>query len=292
MPDTQAAYRGLKPQIALMRAASGMSRTIDPRRPRRLNLAQKEEVDRHPEMRLLRRRLKSLQQTFHNQKRSIASTKGTPLYDHYRQAYQAHRNLKRRHQKALLIEVKERYKKEQPVIDIQRQLKGLPVVEQEAIQAAEYVFAERVQAINALFTFATSSTEEECQRRAAAINALVALCKKQESQGFRRRKTDIKVKEEQTSPSVSPPPNLSKTLPVECKATQCIFCLGSEDLSAADRLRAFASRGDLKKHFHRKHLRHHPDGQPIVCPHPRCNVTLNGKMHLQNHAEVVHKTPT
>ncbi|KAL9632741.1 MAG: hypothetical protein Q9164_005133 [Protoblastenia rupestris] len=87
MPDTQAAYRGLKPQTSLMRAASGISRTIDPRRPRKLNLAQQAKVDRHPEVRLLRRRLKSLLQTFQDQKRSIASTKGTPLYDHYRQAY-------------------------------------------------------------------------------------------------------------------------------------------------------------------------------------------------------------
>ncbi|MCJ1453919.1 hypothetical protein MMC28_004268 [Mycoblastus sanguinarius] len=145
MPDTQAAYRGLKPQTALMRVASGMSRTIDSRRLKRLNLAQQAEVDRHPE--------------------------------------------------------------------------GLPVAEQEDLQAAEYVFVERVQAINALFTFATSSTEEECQRRAVVINALIALCKKQENQGFRRRKADIKVKEEQTSPSVSLPPDLSKTFPVECKAT-------------------------------------------------------------------------
>ena len=36
MPDTQAAYRGLKPQTALMRAVSEMSRTIDSRRPRTL----------------------------------------------------------------------------------------------------------------------------------------------------------------------------------------------------------------------------------------------------------------
>ncbi len=292
MPDTQAAYRGLKSQTALMRAASGMSRTIDPRRPRRLNLAQQAEVDRHPEVRLVRRRLKSLLQTFQDQKRSIASAKGTPLYDHYRQAYQAHRNLRRRNEKTLLTEVKERYKKEQPVIDIQHQLKGLPVAVEESLQAAEYVFAERVQAIDAIFTFATSSTEEECQRRAAAINALIALCKKQESQGFRRRKADIKAREEQTSPSVSLPPNLSETLPVECKATQCIFCLGNEELSAADRLKTFVSRGDLKKHFHRKHLRHHPDHQPIACPHPRCKATLKGKMHLQNHAEMAHKTPT
>ncbi|KAL9594076.1 MAG: hypothetical protein Q9179_005568 [Wetmoreana sp. 5 TL-2023] len=79
MPDTQAAYRGLKPQTALMRAASGMSRTIDPRRPRKLNIAQQAEVDRHPEVRLFRRKLKSLLQTFQNQKRSIASMKG-PSY--------------------------------------------------------------------------------------------------------------------------------------------------------------------------------------------------------------------
>ncbi|CAF9942110.1 MAG: hypothetical protein HETSPECPRED_005169 [Heterodermia speciosa] len=290
MPDTQAAYRGLKPQTALMRAASGMSRTIDSRRPRKLSLAQQAEVDRYPDVRLLRRRLKSLLQTFQDQKRSITSAKGTPLYHHYRQAYRAHRSLRRRHEKALLTKVKERYKKEQPVIDIQRQLKGLPMAEQEALQTAEYVFEERVHAIDALFTFATSSTEEECQRRTTAINALIALCEKQENQGFRRSRADIKFKEKQAS--VSLPRKLSETLPIECKATQCIFCLGNEDLSAADRLKTFASRGDLKKHFHRKHLRHHPDGQPIACPHPRCDVILNGGMHLQNHAEVMHKTRT
>ena len=290
MPDTQAAYRGLKPQTALMRAASGMSRTIDPRRPRKLNLAQETEVDRHPEVKVLRRRLKSLLRTFRERKCSITSMKGTLLHDQYQQAYHAHRNTRRRHQKALLTEVKERYKKEQPVIDIQHQLKGLPAAEQEALQADRYVFAERVHAIDALFTFATSSTEEESKRRVTAINALTALCKKQESQGFRRRKVDIKSKEELTS--VSPPPNLSETLPVECRATQCIFCLGNEDLPAADRLKTFAARGDLKKHFHRKHLRHHPNDQPTACPHPRCNVMLKNTMHLQNHAEVVHKTPT
>ena len=84
MSDTQAAYRGLKSQIALMRAAGGMSRIIDPRRSQRLNLAQQVEVDRYPEVRLLRRRLNSLLQTFQDQKRSIRSMKGIPLYDHYR----------------------------------------------------------------------------------------------------------------------------------------------------------------------------------------------------------------
>ena len=121
--------------------------------------------------------------------------KGTPLYDDYWQAYQAHHNLKWQHEKALLADVKERYKKEQPVIDIQQQLKGLPVAEQEAFQAAEYVFVKRFQVIDTLFTFVTSFSEKECRQQATTINVLITLCKKQENQGFCYHKVNIKVKE-------------------------------------------------------------------------------------------------
>jgi hypothetical protein len=44
--DTQAIYRGLAPQTAVIRAASGMARTIDQRRPRALNDDQLAEVCR------------------------------------------------------------------------------------------------------------------------------------------------------------------------------------------------------------------------------------------------------
>lgn len=110
------------------------------------------------------------------------------------------------------MKIKEKYKK-QPVIDIQISLKGLSVTEQKSFQTAKYVFAQRVHAVDALFTFPTSSIKEECQRRVTVINALIAVCKKQENQGFRRRRADMKVREEQTS--VSPPLSLSETLPVE-----------------------------------------------------------------------------
>lgn len=165
MPDTQAAYRGLEPQTALMRAASGMSRTIDRRRPRRLTAAQQAEVDRHSEVRLLRRRLQSQRKWFKDKKRSIASIKGTSVYDEYQEFYRTHRNIRRRHEKARLTEVKARYKTEQPVIDIQRQLRGLPIPEQDRMKAEQYIFVERVRVIESLFTFATSSPEEECKRR-------------------------------------------------------------------------------------------------------------------------------
>lgn len=51
--DTQAIYRGLAPQTAVIRAASGMARTIDQRRPRALNDNQLAEISRHPEVKLL-----------------------------------------------------------------------------------------------------------------------------------------------------------------------------------------------------------------------------------------------
>ena len=72
---------------------------------------------------------------------------------------------------------------------------------------------------------------------------------------------------------------LSKTLPVECKATQWIFCLENEDLSATDRLKALMARGDLKQHFYCKYLRHHSDSQPIACSHPRYDVKLAGTIY-------------
>lgn len=139
-----------------------MSRTIDRRRPRKLNDAQRAEVDRHPEVRLLRRRQKEMFKSIRHQYGPIASMKGTPVYDKYQQVSRDHRNMKRRHEEALLKEVIAKYKREQPVIDIQRQLKGLPVADKETVQVENYAFIDRVWVIQALFTFATPSLEKEC----------------------------------------------------------------------------------------------------------------------------------
>lgn len=162
MSDIQIIYRDLNLQIALMRAANRMSRTIDSRRLRKLSFAQQIEIDRYSKIRFLRRRLKSLLQILQDQKRSIVSIKGTLLYDYYRQVYQVYRNLKRRHKKALLIEIKEKYKKKQPIIDIQQQLKKLPVAKQKTLKTKIYVFVKRIQVIDALFTFVTSTIAKKC----------------------------------------------------------------------------------------------------------------------------------
>ena len=84
------------------------------------------------------------------------------------------------------------------MIDIQRQLKGLPIIEEKKRKAEDYIFIKRVRVINTLFTFATNSPEEERLRRAAAITTLTALYRLQESRGFRRRRPD----REKASPAI------------------------------------------------------------------------------------------
>ena len=278
-----------------MRLASGMSRTIDRRRPRHLSAAQRAEVDHHPEVRLLHQKQRKIWKLIKDNYGSIRSTKGLSVYYEYQKACRDYRNRKRRQEKALLEEVKARYKREQPVIDIQQQLKGVPLAIEKRTKAKFYVFPERGRVIDALFTFATSSPDEECKARVNAINALTALCKLQETRHTFRQKsssTNVKLEENTSSSFILDPSSLSNTLSIECKSTQCIFCLGCEGLSVATRLKSFHSPGDLKKHFHRKHLQHHPKYQSIDCPHPRCKVTLDNIELLQNHAEVVHKTRT
>ena len=133
MFDTQIVYRDLKSQTILMQIVNEMNRTIDFRRSRKLNLAQQIEIDRYSNVKLLRRRLKSLLQNFQNQKRFIVNVKKILIYDHYRQIYQVHRNLRRRHEKIFLTKIKKRYKKKQSMIDIQRQLKNLSITKQKVL---------------------------------------------------------------------------------------------------------------------------------------------------------------
>ena len=144
---------------------------------------------------------------------------------------------------------------EQPVIDIQRQLKGLPPVEADAaLESGDYAFTERSRVIETLFTFATASAKEECERRVDAVQAMTALCDLQECRRPYLQARSIAKPEstrDEISGAIVHQMSLSESIPIECKPTQCIFCLGSEGLPTEQRLKSFHSTGDLKRHFQR-----------------------------------------
>ena len=105
-------------------------------------------------------------------------------------------------------------------------------------RAEEYNFVERVRVIETLFIFVIDFFEEECQRSDAAISASTTLCRLEKSQGFRRRKDSftIKSKQEEITQAIVRRSSLSTSLSIECMSTQCIFCLGNEELSTSRRL--------------------------------------------------------
>jgi hypothetical protein len=302
--DTQAAYRGLEPQTAIIRVASGMSRSIDPLRPRTLSKRQLATVDRRPEVVLARRRRDGLAQRVRAQYTTISRARGTAVYDTYREAHQAFLRTKKETRKTVLKEVKAQYRTEQPVSDILRQLRKGKATEATGRAGkketrTQELSPERKRVLAALLTFVSAGSVDDVSRRSEAIDAIQALCGRQEP-GVRKVHRLREMNEASRSPS--PPPVIvacedksgeHDTFPVCCASTQCIFCMGDTELPTVQRTKKFRNRDGLKRHFFRKHLQHHAAGQRLQCPHPRCDsVWLDGPDHLRNHAETVHGTPT
>ena len=87
MSNTQIVYRDLKLQTILMRIVNEINRTIDSRQLKKFNFAQQIKINRYSNVKILRRKFKSLLQIFQNQKRFIVNVKKIFLYDYYRQIY-------------------------------------------------------------------------------------------------------------------------------------------------------------------------------------------------------------
>ena len=149
-------------------------------------------------------------------------------------------------------------KKEQPVIDIQHQIHRVTIKEEKdaALNGPECLIPERVEVIDALFTFATSSPEEERKRRVRAINALVALGRIQD--GYR-----YPVRRGKRGPLMPVKRAVPKAFSLECEPTQCCLCRGNRKASLDKRNRKFHSIYDLKKHLIRYHVGRHKGSGPI-----------------------------
>ena len=276
-----------------MRAASGMSRTIDPRRPMALTAEQQAQVARHPEVKLLRRYRKGLKSKIRKRYGTITRARGSVVYNVYRDAVRDCQNTSKAVRKAMVAESRRLYQRHQPTLDIERQLND--DVEKRPQKAGaedeQPLSSHRSRALNALLTFVPSDPEEESKRRSEAIAAVAALSQRREPvmpKVCRPRSVNTTLSPSDDDDKVE----IDLSFPLVCHPTQCIFCLGDTTLSSERRVKEFHSRGTLKRHFRNRHLRYLPDDKPIDCPHPECGITLHNKMHLQNHAEIVHKTAT
>jgi len=162
-----------------------------------------------------------------------------------------------------------------------------------------------VEADETVMSLPGSTLEAETRRRNDAINAINAIVAYCETEGGtyrpnRQRRSTAHLAspatktEEGAQPLVAEDP-LKKELDLamlsvyrEKRPKICFLCLGNEHLPIYKRVYSFKTPGDLSKHFKRKHLSNLSEDKQIECR--LCSMSLEHKMHLQNHALSIHGT--
>lgn len=148
-----------------MRAACTMSRSIDPRRPRRLTQEQSASVDDDPFVRVLLDRREKL-------KRTVPNATKHPKYKALASKINKERQY-RRH--ALLRDIKQRWEFEQPVRDVERQLAGLETKDDLEI-VHDVMLPAQGELADSVLSKPGTIIEEEMDRRNRAIRAVTLYC--------------------------------------------------------------------------------------------------------------------
>jgi hypothetical protein len=283
--DTQAVVRGIQPQDALMRAACTMSRSIDPRRPRKLTPEQSATINDHPKVRDLLQQREEL-------KHSLPNATKHPKYK------KLNRKINQRRQRlrdALLQKVKDRWEYEQPVHDVERQIAGIEVKNEVAVQPQYAMLPVQKNLVDAIMAPPGVTLELEIRRRNRAIRAVTEYCGVEEGgmnpiRAKRRSGNVILPAKSQLEHDEEALEAAKVSVYQEKRPKRCWKCVGNPNLPIEDRVYEFSSQSDLSKHFKRKHLQYIKEGQSLRCE--LCKVSLANKMHLQRHGLVVHGTVT
>ncbi|ODH16246.1 hypothetical protein ACO22_06374 [Paracoccidioides brasiliensis] len=297
--DVQGIVRKTGSQTALVRFACSMSASIDPNRPYKLSPEESRSLNNLPIVLARQDTVK---------KRKSGSE--------HRRAVRELRNEKQRQRIRRIRENLERYKNEQPVIDLERQLAGklvdtkvMDTFGQGGFMPPEHlVFVDRVLAMPG------TTLEAEYQRRINTINAGVAFCGVEEGRPSRRStQSHGRPVPDDDDDDISPPTKrqrrlteddtetvLRKTMDSvridprmdsqkEQRPRVCFLCVGNPNCSLKDRIKEYATPGSLTRHFLRRHV-----NPPWPANGIECNVyereVLPAKSSLLNHAETAHGT--
>ena len=208
------------------------------------------------------------------------------------------RNKRTQRDRMIAKEYREYYFYHRPTWDIEAQARG--EVEEEYEQPTiDLVIPERTRLANIFCLQPDDWTEEELfQRRAEAIDLMVALCDKKETGRISRMQRPARVetfiKQESSGSGTSSEPELEPDpFPLLMGATQCPDCIGDEQLSIEARTFKWCRPPVLNDHFDDVHLARREiaaqRGEAIWCGHPKCRqIKLNHVDHFRRHVERVY----
>ncbi|KID73429.1 uncharacterized protein G6M90_00g062530 [Metarhizium brunneum] len=95
------------------------------------------------------------------------------------------------------------------------------------------------------------------------------------------------------SPDIKPAvPNVKvEEIPLVLGETQCIYCVGEEQLPYSRRMRSFGRKSHMWDHVENLHLKYERKNGPFTCPHPHCRPlgdSLRSLTTFKNHVQRVH----
>ncbi|KAE9373871.1 hypothetical protein N431DRAFT_407568 [Stipitochalara longipes BDJ] len=297
--DLLGIHRGRKTEKVLMRFACSMSRSIDPRRPWKLTPSQSASVKYLPCIVKLAQHIDSLS----------GAPVGSSREKKFQKARRRLRNEMQRQRRLLLVEIVNRFKKEQPVIDSERQLSGKIVDEDArgALERSDRMTPEQLLLIDAILTLPETSPEKELQRRIVAIHAVTVYCGVEEGKSHlhvRRGRpvgggafTIVKAQEQKRSELDIELSQAILSVMSDKRPTKCFLCLGNPRVSICQRIHDYGTPGSLSRHFHNIHVKRMPVRMPpqpqidcSVCHCGVCDIQILHRTHLLNHAERFHGT--
>ncbi|KAJ6020334.1 hypothetical protein N7499_003607 [Penicillium canescens] len=299
--DMQSVMNGRDSNKSLMRAITRMSRWIDKRRPRHLTSEQRASLREHPEYVEATRRMRE-------QAEECKCDPSAAMQSRLEKLTRETSNTFGRLERALRRKVRHEFDRKQAIIDIERQLSGAAVDDEEAkkvLQVEDQMLPEQIDLLEKLFTWPTSqSLEAEWQRRNAAVATISRYCcfleggplrgrrkRAAPSDGFDEEQTNVFPEPAKKSCS-SPKPSHQDILLVKAenyikkakKPRRCFQCYGDTHLPIHRRTQKYSEYKSTLRHFREKHL------QDRRCY--MCDEDLLHEMHLRRHAEEIHRLST
>ncbi|KAH6974005.1 hypothetical protein EDB80DRAFT_595661 [Ilyonectria destructans] len=206
---------------------------------------------------------------------------------------------KMRLKRLLKQKIRDEWTAEQAVDDIERQLAGIWRPNQVVDKPCRPQRPAQRRLVQALTAPSNNTLEDQYRRRDNAMDAVIAYCIVEEGQTVRRTNTSSTEPSRRATPGDAPAESplhvamMSIFVKTEReRPRRCFVCVGKalslapDDAAVEDLIREFYTAGDLSKHFRRRHLSNLRDGDGIYCK--VCKLSLDHKMHFQNHAMRVH----
>jgi len=288
--NTQDAFLERDPSAdGLTKAFTHMSIRCDPEVPKEIPRAELDKLPPDPEIIDLSKRVKQLRVQIKYEYRFIKAAPAQ-VQKEYRQLQKNLKNAEKAFRDDMTREYQEACRRRIHNEELERQLSGT-VVEEKTEPIVQHHLEERTQLSSIMCDFRSDlSGRDITDRKVSAIDLLVRLAARREvrpPRSLRTKDTDTRENsptEEKSSPKV-------EDIPLVLGRTQCIYCVGNEQLPHADRMRPFKRVSHMMDHVENVHLRHEPATTKFVCRHPQCKHLgdfLTSLDHFKVHVQKIH----